>query len=419
MSGRDKTEVKNATAKRPPVDFATDELLLAEKQGLSLWSGPVSKEETKPANTPDETQEYKTRLNLLHDVSREVASSSQLTRLVEKITRMTQNSLNAAASSVLLLDREEEELLFEVAQGDVRKQLKKVKFNAQAGIAGWVTTHSKPLIINDVTQDPRFNADVDKTTGFVTRSIICAPLIVHRKTIGVIEVLNKIDGSSFTGKDLEALVSVASTAAMSIENLRLHQAIVDAYKGTIKALAAAIDAKDHYTRGHSQRVTEYGLLAANQLSFPDDELEIIEYACILHDIGKIGVPENILGKPAALTMEEQKIVAQHTITGADMLKDISFLKKARVLILHHHERYDGSGYPKGIIGQAIPMGARLIAVCDAFDAMTTDRPYRRALSKDYAIGELYRCSGQQFCPVSVDALIAGFQGFHFHKNAPR
>ncbi|MFC2002282.1 HD domain-containing phosphohydrolase [Chloroflexota bacterium] len=359
--------------------------------------------------TLKEAQEYKTRLDLLYQVGKKVGSASQLTRLVEQITQMTQRTLNASASSVLLLDDQKQELVFEIAKGQAGKRLRNVRLSDQSGIAGWVARNKKPLIINDVNKDERFNKGVDKFTKFNTRSIICAPLIVNTKCTGVIEVLNRVDGSDFNGQDLAALVSVASTSAIAIENLRLNQTILDAYKSTIKALAAAIDAKDPYTRGHSQRVTEYALLGATLLSFSDEEIEDLEYAGILHDIGKIGIVDSILNKPGALTAEELNIVRRHSLIGAHMLREIPFLEKARELVLHHHEGFDGKGYPDGLKGEAIPMGARLLAVADAFDTMTTDRTYRAALSEDYAISELYKFSGTQFCPVAMEAFVTGLR----------
>jgi HD-GYP domain-containing protein (c-di-GMP phosphodiesterase class II) len=231
-------------------------------------------------------------------------------------------------------------------------------------------------------------------------------LMVHRKILGVIEVLNKLDGSDFNEQDLEAVVSVAATAAMAIENTRLHLTILDAYKSTILTLAAAIDAKDPYTRGHSQRVMEYTLLAGTVLALPADEMETLEYASILHDIGKIAIDANILNKPDDLSSAEWEIVREHPIIGANILKEIPFLEKASELVLYHHERYDGKGYPKGYKGEEIPMGSRLIAVADAFDTMTTDRSYRAAFSIDYSIQELQACAGSQFCPEAVKAFVS-------------
>ncbi|MFC1989617.1 HD-GYP domain-containing protein, partial [Chloroflexota bacterium] len=184
-----------------------------------------------------------------------------------------------------------------------------------------------------------------------------------------------------------------------------------AYKDTIKVLAAAIDAKDPYTQGHSHRVMEYAALGATSLSLRPEELEMLEYASILHDIGKIGIADRILGKPERLLEKEWEIMRRHPQIGANMIKDITFLEKASVLILHHHENYDGSGYPDGLKYDEIPIGARLIAVADAFDTMTTARSYRAALGMDYATYELYEGSGTQFCPVAVDAFVSGYNKY--------
>jgi len=358
--------------------------------------------------------EIKNRKALLYEVSKKVGSASELVELVKHVTKMTQHTLSASASSVLLFDDEEQALLFEVVEGPAGQALKQVRLTAQSGIAGWVARNGKPLIVNDVNKDERFDKGVDEITGFVTKSIICVPMMVHRKIIGIIEVLNKLDGGDFSEQDLEALASVAATAAMAIENAKLHQTILDAYKGTLKALAATIDAKDSYTHGHSQRVMKYALIGGTSLSFSADELEALEYAGILHDIGKIAIDTSILNKPDTLTPKEWDIVREHPVIGANMLKEIPFLEKARKLVLHHHERYDGNGYPDGLKGEDIPMGARLMTVADAFDTMTTDRSYRPALTVDYAISELYGCSGAQFCPIAVEAFVSGF-----HANTER
>jgi len=379
-------------------------------EGKTISAGSDdSRHEAKPDLTQVKTtQEANVMLDFLSEVGKKASSVTKLEKLVKYITRMTKQTFNAQASSVLLLDDEEKELRFAVTEGESKKVLKQMRLSTQSGIAGWVVRHGKPTIVNHVAEDSRFNNGVDETTGFITRSVICAPLAVHRKVIGVIEVLNKLDGSDFTKHNLETLMSVASTAAMAIENTKLHQSILDAYKSTIKALAAAIDAKDHYTRGHSQRVMEYALLGGISLSLPQEELEILEYAGLLHDIGKIGIADGVLSKPERLTDQEWEIMRRHPQIGSNMLKDISFLEKARTLVLHHHERCDGNGYPDRLKHEDIPIGARLLAVADALDTMTTNRSYRTALGIDYAIKELYRCSGTQFCPVAVSALISGY-----------
>jgi len=353
-----------------------------------------------------EIEEYKKRLALLYKVGQKASLVSQVAKLLDQISLMTRQTLRASAASVLLADDGERELHFEVAQGKAGKTLKKMKLTVNSGISGWVARNCKPLIINDVTVDKRFNKNIDKVTGFVTKSILAVPLVSERSIIGVIEVLNKVDGKGFNKQDLEVLVALASTAAIAISNARLHQKVLDDHKNTVKALAAAVDARDHYTCGHSQRVTRYALLGGIGLSLPAEELEVIEYAGILHDIGKIGISDTILCKPGYLNDEEWVIMRQHPEIGAKILEDIPFLEKARELVLYHHERYDGKGYPEGLAGQEIPIGARLIAIADAFDTMTTDRAYRPVLGIDYAISELYRCSGTQFCPVAVEAFVS-------------
>jgi HD-GYP domain-containing protein (c-di-GMP phosphodiesterase class II) len=354
-------------------------------------------------------QENKARLELVYEVSKKVGSVPRMTQMLEQVIKMTQQTLNASAASILLFKNSEQELYFEVASGPVGKVLRQVKLNTQYGIAGQVARTGRPLIVNDVTRSANFHKMIDDTTGFATKSLICAPLIVHRKILGVIEVLNKRDGSEFGEQDLEAVVSVATTAAMAIENTRLHQTVLEAYKNTITALAAAIDAKDPYTCGHSQRVQEYTLLAGTFLSLSNEEMETLEYAGILHDVGKIAVDSRILNKPGPLTASEWEIMREHPIVGADLLTEIPFLEKSSGLVLCHHERFDGKGYPNGNKGEGIPLGARLIAVADAFDTMTTDRAYRPAMSVDAAVRELHSGAGSQFCPVAVKAFISGLR----------
>jgi putative nucleotidyltransferase with HDIG domain len=360
------------------------------------------------SNTEKDT---KARLDLIYEVSQKIGSVPRMERLLEQIIVMTPRALNASAASILLFDNSEQELYFEAASGPVGKILNHVKVDTQYGIAGQVARTGKPLIVNDVSCDPKFRRNIDKITGFITRSLICAPMIAHNKTIGVLEVLNKLDESDFNDQDMHVVVSVATTAAMAIDNTRLHQTVLDAYKNTISTLAATIDAKDPYTLGHSHRVMKLTLMAGSSLSLPAEEMETLEYAGILHDIGKIVVDASILNKPATLESSERNIIREHPAIGANLIKKIPFLEKASNIVLHHHERYDGKGYPDGLKGEDIPLGARLIAVADAFDSMTTDRPYRPAYSIDYSISQLKDCSGTQFCPIAVEAFISGFSAY--------
>ena len=195
-------------------------------------------------------------------------------------------------------------------------------------------------------------------------------------------------------------------------NVRLIKELREAFAqleelsmGAIRALADALDAKCDYTSGHSLRVSRFAVMIARTVGLPDDQLKDIELAGILHDIGKIGVPESILWKPAKLTPEEKKIMSEHPVKSAQIIGELSGLVRTRDYVLHHHEFMDGSGYPDGLVGEAIPLGARIILVADAYDAMTTDRPYRKAIGHHNAIAELRQQAGAQFDPKLVEALI--------------
>ena len=189
-------------------------------------------------------------------------------------------------------------------------------------------------------------------------------------------------------------------------SFELYTKMQKMYLDTIKTLAAAIDAKDPYTHGHSERVSMMAVKLAKRLGYLEPEIEFIEYSAILHDIGKIGIEDSILGKKAGLTEQEYEKVKQHPIIGARIIESIEFLKKCSTTVLHHHERYDGKGYPDGLKGEEIPKYARLLAVVDSYDAMNSDRPYRKKLSDREILNELETQAGKQFDPDMVKEFIS-------------
>ncbi|GAA3296630.1 HD-GYP domain-containing protein [Streptomyces cinereospinus] len=178
-----------------------------------------------------------------------------------------------------------------------------------------------------------------------------------------------------------------------------------AHQATIRALVQAVDIKDGYTRGHSERVGQASMMIARELGMDDERVEVLRFAGILHDVGKLGVPTRLLRKDGPLTPEERRVIELHPEYGHEMVRGISFLGEARAAVLHHHERLDGSGYPYGLVGRQIPEPARVVAVADAFDAMTSTRSYSRARPVPVALEELERCAGRQFDPVMVAALV--------------
>ncbi|MFF7549863.1 HD-GYP domain-containing protein [Streptomyces canus] len=187
-----------------------------------------------------------------------------------------------------------------------------------------------------------------------------------------------------------------------------------AHQATIRALVQAVDIKDEYTRGHSERVGQASMMIARELGMDDARIEVLRFAGILHDVGKLGVPTRLLRKDGPLTPQERRIIELHPEYGHEMVRGISFLGEARAAVLHHHERLDGSGYPYGLTGGQIPESARVVAVADAFDAMTSTRSYRRARPVRAALEELERCAGSQFDPRMVTALVHALARHGWH-----
>ncbi len=184
-----------------------------------------------------------------------------------------------------------------------------------------------------------------------------------------------------------------------------RQQLEQAHLATLSALAATIDARNCHTSQHSEHVTKYSLEIARSVKLSKGEREELEQACRLHDIGKIAIPDSILGKPGKLTEDEWVVVKTHPARGADILESLEFLTHIIPLVKHHHERYDGSGYPDKLSGEAIPLGARIMAVADAFDAMTSDRPYRKPFKREKALEEIKRNTGTQFDPALVESFV--------------
>ena len=186
---------------------------------------------------------------------------------------------------------------------------------------------------------------------------------------------------------------------------KANEMIDKSYKNTIKAISGAVDARDPYTSGHSSRVTKISLEMGKELFIGDEELKVLEYATLFHDIGKIGISDSILNKPEKLTQAEYDLMKKHPLIGIQILQGIEFLEESLPIIKHHHERVDGKGYPEGLKDKEIPLGARILAIADTFDAMTTDRPYRKGVSEKDAIEEILRNKGSQFDSELVDVFL--------------
>jgi len=210
--------------------------------------------------------------------------------------------------------------------------------------------------------------------------------------------------------DLQLLTLLANQAAIALQNSRLYSQANQLFVESIGALSDAIEIRDAYTAGHSQQIALYCLAMAQELGLSEEEQEVLHFAALLHDIGKIGVSDAILRKPGKLTAQELAEMRRHCAIGARVARRIEKLRPVVPIIYHHHERYDGTGYPEGLGGEGIPLLARVLAVADSLGAMTSDRPYRPALSMDRALDEIRRNSGSQFDPNVVQALMRALGG---------
>src|SRR4030066_1528202 len=284
-------------------------------------------------------------------------------------------------------------LYFEVALGEREEDLKTISLNFGEGIAGWVAQHGKPLIVNSPKKDRRFFKGVDERTEFKTRNIISVPVRVKEKTIGVLEAINKKGKGRFNQEDLSLLTSLADQVAIALDNSRLYQELEEMFFQTAESLADAIEKRDFHTGGHTQRVTLYSLATAKHLPLKPMEMKWLKISAVLHDIGKIGIDDQILRKPDRLNPEEYNAIKQHADMGAEIIDHIKKLKNIIPGVKHTNEQLDGTGYPEGLKGEKIPIIAKIVSVADTYDPMTTDRPNRGGLGKELAIKELRRGSG--------------------------
>ena len=240
--------------------------------------------------------------------------------------------------------------------------------------------------------------------GLAVRSLVAVPIRSREGLVAVLCCLGSRPSSPFGDAERAFFATLASLVGLGLERQPLAASLTKGVLDTVQALAVAIEAKDPYTKGHVQRVTQYAVALGDELGLAPGEIRTLQFGAMLHDIGKIGIRAEVLNKPGALTEAERAHIRSHPIVGEQIIAEVDFLQDVRPCIRHHQERYDGSGYPDGLQGEAIPLLARIITVADVFDALTTDRPYRRALPAERALNLLQEEAGQAFEPKVVEAL---------------
>jgi putative nucleotidyltransferase with HDIG domain len=360
-----------------------------------------------------ELQEKVSELTTLIEVSSLVNSTLDLNPLLNLVMELSTKVMKAEASSLLLLDESGKELVFKITQGEKGEIIREVRIPVGKGIAGWVAQRREPINVPDVSVDSRFYRGIDEATGFITKSVLCVPVETKGKLLGVVEVLNKTQGGpAFSEDDLKLFVALAGQSAIAIDNAglfssleRSHAELALAYDSTIEGWSKALELRDKETEGHTLRVAEMTLNLARAMGMNEAELVHIRRGALLHDIGKMGVPDSILLKSGPLTDEEWRIMRRHPAYAYEMLSPIAYLRPALDIPYCHHEKWDGTGYPRGLRGEAIPLAARIFAAVDVWDALRSDRPYRSALPVEKVREHIESLSGTHLDPKVVKVFL--------------
>lgn len=311
--------------------------------------------------------------------------------------------VSSTRGSVMVYDESRKELKIVASRGISREVIENTHIKKGEGIAGRAFENGEIIFVTDPSQNPQYK-------GFMgyheqTEPFISLPLKVQEKVYGVLNVHLPKGSNSFSEYDLKFLNILAGETAVTLENIRLYESVENFYLEMVQTLARIIDAKDSYTGDHATRARERAVKLAKELNMPEQMVRYVEYAALLHDIGKIGIDARILLKPGKLTEDEYNEIKKHPVIGYQILAPIEFLAPVAQMVLYHQEWYNGSGYPDGLKGEEIPIGSRIVSTIDAWDAMTSDRPYRKAMSREKAREELQKGAGKQFDPRVVEAFL--------------
>ncbi len=341
----------------------------------------------------------------IYRVIKAMATERRLESLLEVITQETRSILTCERCSVFILDKQKGELWTQIAQG-IDKQ-KQIRVPLSAGsIVSQCARSARHINIDDAYSDKHFDPSFDRLTGYRTKNILCVPMLnSHEDVIGVFQALNKSSGS-FTRNDEEWLLALTTVAAGLIEQAQAYLEIEHFVDSTLETLAQTIDKRDPLTAGHSVRVTNYSILLGKNLEIPEADIPVLRYSAMMHDYGKIGVPEAILWKNDRLTADEFDCVKQHARYTYDLLSNLPFkgkLASVPFVASCHHEKLDGSGYYRGLKGSDIPYLARIIAVADVFDALTSVRHYRNRMPIDKVLDIMFSGKGNHFEPQYVNS----------------
>jgi len=340
-------------------------------------------------------------MRVLHQISLEITSKLDPGSVAKSLVERATELMGGFCGAVYLASEESDDLtrVAGVLSGEY-------PWGETIKICDWLASHVVSKGISTIISGRHLleGAAVHWSENRPAPAAICAPLRWQGETKGAVLVLVEGGAGPPASDDLQLLRLMANQAAIAVQNSRLYSQANRLFVESIGALSDAIEIRDAYTAGHAQQIALYCLAIAEELALPQKEQELLHFAALLHDIGKIGVSDAILRKPDRLSAHELVEMRRHSAIGARVAKRIEKLRPVVPIIYHHHERYDGTGYPEGLKGEAIPLLARVLTVADALGAMTSDRPYRQAFSIERALDEIRKASGSQFDPVVVEAL---------------
>jgi len=354
---------------------------------------------------------YSQRMEAMIGVGSAINSSLGLTRVLEEVMDSLIKLMNAERGFLMLRD---DLGVFRVrlARDAKHRDLAEDAFAISKSVVRRVVEHGEAVLTTNAQADPRFEEQAS-VAAYHLLSILCAPLKLKDELIGVIYVDNRAQSGIFQNDDLNLISSFANQAAVAIENARLFDDLQDsnrelqeAYQATLEGWVRALDLRDKETENHTRRVTAITEKLAAAMGIRDEELLNIKRGALLHDIGKMAIPDNILLKPGALTAEERLHIEKHPMYAYEMLNPIRFLQPALEIPFCHHEKWDGSGYPRRLKGEEIPLAARIFAVADVWDALVSNRPYRKGLQPEDVKEKIRQQSGTHFDPQVVDAFLA-------------
>ena len=343
-------------------------------------------------------------LNLMYELLPSVVTRVEPFDIGKILVDETAQTLQCRRVSLLVLDESHSEYKVLASRG-LPREIQNVSLPVADSITAHALWDDDLLTVNDISERPDLAQLSRGDYRGQAFAVVRVPLIARGDPLGFLTVTDRVGDAEFTARDRKLLGSLSALGASALLNCRLHAIVKTQMISTVHALASAVDAKDQYTHDHAGRVAQICVAIAREMGITEPAtLEEVELAGLLHDIGKIGVPDAILSKPSALTSEEFRAIQEHAAIGARIIGSIPGLEGVTQAVLHHHERHDGLGYPRGLAGSEIPLTSSLISVSDVFDVLTSDRPYRKGGDAAAAIKELNRCKGTQFVAEVVEAL---------------